>query len=340
MGTENLEDWISDGEKYALIGMAVKVEEAIHFHEARPGFWVTGETTFPLPQHWREWLGTIRAEELTGFNLFLLTKRRSTTPDLIDDDNGSLEQRVGHFYTGLILASPFAPAHAPVMLSGARRNSEIGIRSQHDLHALVPCAFRPYPPILSKEIELAARLAESIGAIGIANINGGHWRFFRTLDLYISARAIADNLERLHQYCRCIEGLILPSAGDTKKQFKSRTELFIGPRHHDMMGEMYDVRSAVEHLHENRYLETFDRDVRLDLLKKEAVAEYIARSTLVRILNDRNLWSHFANTTALAKFWTLPAAERHRIWGESINPIDAIADLDPRLIANGHLGGP
>jgi hypothetical protein len=38
--------------------------------------------------------------------------------------------------------------------------------------------------------------------------------------------------------------LILPAAGKTKRQFKSRAELFIGPGHHDLMGELYDVRSA------------------------------------------------------------------------------------------------
>lgn len=340
MTSARFENWLSDGEKYALIGMAVKVEEPIPLHEARPGFWVTAEVTFPLPAHWQEWLGTIRSEELTGFNLFLLSKCRSAAPDIIDNDDKGLEQRVGHFYTGLMLASPFAPAHAPVMLSGARRDGEIGIRSQHDLHALIPRAFHPFPPILLKEIEQAARVAESIGAIGVVNIDGGHWRFFRTLDLYIRARTISDNLERLHQYCRCIDGLILPKAGETKRQFKSRTELFIGPHHHDMMGEMYDVRSAVEHLHENQYLETFDREIRLDLLKKEAIAEYIARIALAQILSDRNLWIYFANTTGLAKFWALPDTERRRIWGPPINPLNAIAEFDPRFFADGHLGGP
>lgn len=92
---------------------------------------------------------------------------------------------------------------------------------------------------------------------------GGTWRLFRGLHIYTEARANGDILERLHQYSRCIDGLILPNAGETKRQFKSRTELFIGPRHHDMMGEIYDIRSAVEHLHENRYLEGFDRATRL-----------------------------------------------------------------------------
>ena len=106
-------------------------------------------------------------------------------------------------------------------------------------------------------------------------------------------------MDRLHQYCRCIDGLIVPDVGKTKRQFKSRTELFIGPRHQDMMGETYDVRSDVEHLHENKHLEIFERNARLELVKKLEMMEYIARSALVRILLDRNLWPHFANTPAL-----------------------------------------
>ena len=120
--------------------------------------------------------------------------------------------------------------------------------------------------------------------------------------------------------------------------FKSRTELFIGPRHHDLMGEIYDVRSAVEHLHENRYLEGFDRAVRLDLLKKEAIAEHIARTALARAIGQPALWAHFANTSGLAAFWASPEAERRRIWGDPIDAMAALKDFDPKYIHNGHLG--
>ena len=61
------------------------------------------------------------------------------------------------------------------------------------------------------------------------------------------------------------------------------------------------LRSRVEHLHENVYLEPFDRDVRLDLVKKEAIIEYIARTALVRIISNEALWPHFVNTVALKK---------------------------------------
>ncbi len=42
------------------------------------------------------------------------------------------KRRAGNFYTGLLIASTFAPAHRPAMLTGSRRGGEIGIRSQDD----------------------------------------------------------------------------------------------------------------------------------------------------------------------------------------------------------------
>jgi hypothetical protein len=149
------------------------------------------------------------------------------------------------------------------------------------------------------------------------------------------ARAIRDNMDRLHQYCRCIEGLIVPSPGNTKRQFKSRTVLFIGPRHQQMMGETYDVRSDVELLHENKHLEVFDRNARLELVKKLEMMEFIARSALVRIVLDRNLWPHFANTAALQAFWALDDQQRSALWSTTIDPTDALIGFDPSHINNG-----
>jgi hypothetical protein len=336
-GADTPSTWLTDNDKYALVGLGVKVAE-IPLEQITSHLWVLGETAFKIPPDWREWLGSIRAGEVEDFNLFLLSKLPSRRADLLDDENVRLKQNVWHFYVGLLLASTFTPANKPVMLTGSRQNGEIGIREQLDLDCPIPCVFRPYPQILAKDIYLAAQLGEGIDALTAALLHGGHWRFFRTLHLYTEARTIADNLERLHQYCRCIEGLISPDPGDTKRQFKSRTELFIGPRYHDMIGEIYDVRSAVEHLHEDRYLEPFNRETRLELLKKEAIAEYIARNALVRIVGDRNLWPHFANTSAVRKFWASGQRERRQAWGDPIDPAEAVVDFDPKYISDGQLG--
>jgi hypothetical protein len=83
---------------------------------------------------------------------------------------------------------------------------------------------------------LAAKIATQIATIETAVLAGGHWRLFRILHLYLEAHTIEHNMDRLHQYCRCIDGLIVSKQGEARKQFNSRTELFIGPRHHDIMG--------------------------------------------------------------------------------------------------------
>ena len=330
--------WIADGEKYALVGLEVKLEGTPPPEQIAPNLWILTATTFDIPPQWREWLGSIRADEIAGSNLFLVSKLASATPDVLDGENQSLQQRVWYFYVGLLLSVMFSPSHKPVMLTGARRDGVIGVRQQRDLELPAPQVLPRYPPIVADDIVLAAQLGQKLDAMQPVTVPDGLWRFSHALHIYVETRAVGDLLDRIHQYCRCIEGLILPSAGNTKKQFKSRTELFIAPTHHDLMGALYDIRSDVEHLHENRYLETFDRGVRLNLVKMEAIVEYVARAALVRIISQDALWPHFGNTVALKKFWALSRDERQNIWGDPIDPMVPVADFDPNYLHDGRLG--
>jgi hypothetical protein len=336
----NSTSWIGEGEKYALVALAVSLDDAVPLQQMTPNHFAFADERFDMPPHWREWLGTIRTQEVEGSNLFLLSKMRSQVPEVVDAETLELKRHAGHFYAGLLLASPFAPAHKPVMLAGYRQNGEINVRSQDDYEPAIPSMVRHYPAVTLAELQLAAKIALQIAAIETAPLNGGHWRLFRVFHLYLEARAIRDNMDRLHQYCRCIDGLIVSKQGEAKKQFKSRTELFIGPCHHDMMGLTYDVRSDVEHLHENKHLEVFDCAARLELVKMLEMMEYIARSALVRIVLEPKLWPHFANTPALQAFWALDDRQRRALWGAAINPTDALAEFDPRYISDAQLGGP
>lgn len=332
-------DWVDESEKYALVGLSVNVEKDVPQGLVAPGLWVASENQLQVPSHWKEWLGTIHVEEIEAANLFLLSKIKSKNPEVLDSENQSLQHLVSLFYVGLLLSSRFATAHKPIMLTGARQNGEMDFRQQGDFNIPTPSELKPFPALSAVDIETGARIADKIKRIEAASLPGGRWRFSRVLHLYQATRTVSDVLERLHQYSRCIDGLILPSVGETKRHFKSRTELFIGPKHHDLMGDIYDVRSAVEHLHENRYLENFNRDVRLELLKNEAIVEYIARTVISRIIENPVLWPHFANTTSLGAFWALPEAERRRIWGEPFDPMGTLADFDPKYIPDSALGG-
>jgi hypothetical protein len=105
------------------------------------------------------------------------------------------------------------------------------------------------------------------------------------------------------------------------------------------MAELYKLRSDIEHLHEHKYLEVFDRATRLDIVKKEAIADDIARKALGHILSSPSLWSYFGNSTSLASFWQLDEADRQKLWGaEIIDPADALSDYDPDDISDGELG--
>lgn len=330
--------WIADGEKYSLVGLNVKLGKPMTPEQVAPSLWALTAMTFDVSKEWQEWLGSIRAEEVAGSNLFLVSKMKSTTPGVLDSENQSLQQRVKHFYVGLLLSTMFSPSHKPVMLTGARLDGVVGVRQQTDLDLPAPQVFRRYPPVVAGDIRLAALLAQQLDVMRPEAAPVQLLRLLRTLRIYVKTRAISEILDRIHQYCRCIEGLILPTTGRTKRHFKSRTELFIGPAHHDLMGALYDIRSDVEHLHENRYLETFDRKVRLDLVKKEAIVEYIARTALARIISEDALLTHFGSTAALEAFWTLSPDRRRGIWGDPIDPMVPLADFHPKYINDERLG--
>jgi hypothetical protein len=339
MGGVISQNWIDDGEKYALLGMSLKYDErTITTGSLGPKLAILTRAAFKMPAHWRGWLGTIRAEEVEDCNLFILTKCKSRQPAVLDGENQTLQRRVHNFYIGLLLASTFATAHKPVILTGSREDEEIGVRQTQDLDSPVPNDFRSYPEVTFADFEEARRIAGQLEFANSIAQGPSHWRLFRELHLYTQTRAERDLLDRVHQYTRCVEGLLLCDPGKSGKQFKSRSELFIGPGHHDMMGQIYDMRSKVEHLHEDQLLEPFDRQVRLEIMRNEAIIEHIIRTTLNRIVSNTALWPYFANRAALSAFWALPASDRQKIWGAPIDPLAAIADFDPKYIHNGLLG--
>lgn len=331
--------WLKDGEKYALIGLEVKIEQPIPFREIVPGLWAWTDQRLDVPTHWREWLGSIRAQEIKGCNLALLCKMPSATPGILDSENQLLQRQVWGFYIALLLSSIFTPSHRPIFLTGAHQGGEIDVRQESALDVPALNIFRHYPPILPDEINCAAALARHYEQLITSQPAGGAWRIIRALTVYVDARTARDPIDRLHQYCRCIDGLILSEPGSGLKQFKSRTELFIGPRDHDLMGQLYAIRSDIEHLNEHKYLEVFDRDRMLDLVQKEAIADHIARHALAHVIGTPSLWQHFGNTAALAPFWQLPSADRQKLWGPAtIKTKDALAGYDPKYISDGALG--
>jgi hypothetical protein len=339
MNAQKSEEWLGEGEKYALLGLNLKSDQAGFSDERLSAeLAVLTRAAFKMPSHWREWLGSIRAEEVEDCDLFILSKLKSKQASVLDGENQALLALVWSFYRGLLLTSRFATAHKPVILTGSREDDEIGVRQTQDLETPAECVFRGYPEVSQAELRQAADVAVQLGKIGAIANGDSYWRLFRVLHLYVATRPERDLLYRLHQYARCVDGLVLSRPGKGASDFKSRAELFIGAGHDDVMGEIYADRSSVEHLHEDRLLEPFERGKRLDLVRKEAIIEHFARTALRRIILDQNQWPYFANRSGLETFWALEPDEQRAIWGAPVNPFDALSEFDPKYIHDGNLG--
>jgi len=331
---------INDNEKYGLIALHAGSSVQLKPTEIAPGLWAASEPFVMLTPLWREWLGTIRAQQIERCNVFFLVKVRSATPDILDQENLDLENQAWRAYLGLLLSKLFATAEEPLVISGARQGPEVGIRQLVNLPQPIHDALDMLHQLDASHVARAGQLAAALSAYSQASPAGGCWRFTRVVSLYAATRAIKEMVDRIHQYARCLDGLTVPPMrGGTGKNFADRVSLFVGSAHRDLFETLYKLRGEIEHLHENRYLETYDRSVRLQLLKYAGILEYVVRNCIVRVLETPSLWSHFCTTTALEAFWTLPEMKRRALWGPPVDPMEALVGFDEAWLRDGDLGG-
>jgi hypothetical protein len=65
--------WLGEGEKYAMLGLNLKSDRAgFTDEELSADLTVLTQSAFKMPSHWREWLGSMRAEEVEECDLFVV----------------------------------------------------------------------------------------------------------------------------------------------------------------------------------------------------------------------------------------------------------------------------
>ena len=334
---KTLPDWINEGEKFAILGVEIQTAHDLSKIECNPNLYALCNADFELPSHWREWLGALRVEDVEDCTLYLLAKARSETLEVMNEEDHRLRRAIEDWWMGLLLTKNFGTRDSIFLASGSCARGEVTVRQFGPVNNPTPSVVKNWPRISRIDLERAALVARGLATIQDAS-NPAFWRLLRCLRIYMDTRSESDVLGRIHQFTRCVEGLILPAAGKTKKQFKNRTELFVGPRHHDLMGRIYDVRSDVEHLHENKHLEVFDRATRIELAQLEAVAEWVARECLGRILLDPKLITHFGSVANLTRFWAMDRAQQCGIWGDPIDPLEPLRNFEFKYVSDAALG--
>ncbi len=127
--------------------------------------------------------------------------------------------------------------------------------------------------------------------------------------------------DRLHQFVRALEALILPDIGRTEKQFVHRCQTFAraGDDTRALLVEAFAMRSDTEHLNPwDEAVQSYPADQREDVCwHRTRQIEHLASDAYSRLLRDAALRQHFETEAAIAAFWKLPDDQEARAMGQA-----------------------
>ena len=63
----------------------------------------------------------------------------------------------------------------------------------------------------------------------------------------------------------------------------------------------------------------------------------MVRQALRHVIGTPHLWEHFANAQALEAFWSMPDAERQKLWGDPFDPLCPVKDFDTSCVSDEQL---
>jgi hypothetical protein len=137
----------------------------------------------------------------------------------------------------------------------------------------------------------------------------------------------ATGQDRLHQFVRSLEALILPDVGSAKKPLMHRGQTFALAGHGTPLPlqEANDMCCDTEHLHAwDRAVQNYPADQREDVCwHRTRHMEHLACDAYARLLRDAALREHFRTDATIASFWKLADDTSRSTWG---TPLDIVAD--------------
>lgn len=307
------------------------------------GLQVTRTLPLPIEDHWQRWIGEIRTRQLQDAGCYLWVTGPTSTPEVLDADNQELMRRICGFLDALLVVETPHCAANPFLLTGANVSGEIRVRQLSDLPMPIRRAYNQKAilrALTQQDFESAAVVADALSRI---TAEQQHMRLKRAISAFLAGIHETRHDERLHQFCRCIDGIVLSGKGSGKKDFKSRTALFTGAGHEAVADEIYEMRSAVEHLRpaESEAVGCADlKAQRIRVIERAVQAEIIARHCLNRILLSADLLRRFESDDQIKQFWALSEDEQRKAWGVLNFDGDLAQAVETQFVGNDDLGLP
>jgi len=312
---------IPSGEKFSVIAVVSCDSEVTGDVSLPDGTMVSPGTASLLDDWWRCQLGAIRSEQLQHCcNLILIRHRQSTNLALLNHENTILYEEAFRLFSLLQLFG--VPRYDRAFaLNGSAEGGRVNIRQVGEIERFYTTADSLRSPVTVQRLSDAADASRIWREL--IEVGQDFARVRRGLSVLLDGLRQNFGQERLHQYVRAIEATILPEQGQTRRQFVSRCQTFAGvdPAIATTLGEAFDMRSAVEHVHEwDRALASRPASERESFaMKRTRQLEFLACGIYRRILTTPAVRDHFRSDDSIRSYWSLRDDYRRCVWGEALD---------------------
>jgi len=254
--------------------------------------------------HWKDWLGSLwydgfrRAEQ---HGLYLVVTRSSNTPDVQNVEERDIARDCELLRYGLAIATSCFKCRAQgIFVVGAHGRFGRVVNSAARLPALPSFPGSKSIQLTEPDMCRAGLLAEALAEIP------SEGRLWRAVACFMRGMEETRASQRVHEFVRCVDGIIMPHIGRSKGDFVSAVSSVVVGASKDVLEHIYDLRSAEEHLHDplNRVQGATEEDRKRVLFERAAQAEAIARHMLSRVLESSSLRQIHELELTAERYWS------------------------------------
>jgi len=282
--------------------------------------------------HWKEWLGSLRIDRLGEANVVLIHSEPSSNPAILDAQHLRLDNHLTKVFYILRLALVIEYRGADMLL-GSFLRGEAQIRQVSEVPGFRGTRGSSPDSVTMDFLEEAVTRVDHLDAM--ESRLPGFARFIRGLNTLMDGLRHESGQDRIHQFVRSLEALILPDPGKTRGQFIHRCQTFAkcGAVAEQVLEEAFNMRSDTEHLHDwDRSLQPYPADDRENVaLQRTRQMERLACFAYCKVLDDTALRLYFETEDRLRGFWTcIDDATRRRSVGVQLDlgSIPIVRDYD------------
>lgn len=311
---------LAAGEKFAVIAVEMAHSLVTGPLQLSEGTWTLSTLPVQLSTQWQEWIGSIDVGRLRRSNLVLVRTIASENPGILDAEQAALRQHLNDVFVLLQLSGGLEYAGA-IRLTGSVLHTGSVVQQVGTLKEFYRTRGSRRLAVTRARLEEAARAAVTLQAMRATPSE--FERLVRGVQALAEGLVHSHGHDRLHQFMRAIEALILPRTGRTRRDFVHHCQTFLVPnrRLEALLGEAFDMRSDTEHLHAwDRSLQRYPRAQREQkALHRTRQIEKLACAAYLRILEEAAVRGHFRTEATQASFWALPEPQRRTAWGRPLD---------------------